>query len=283
MLIFDRITWAVTTPHEVEHFFLGKVVYDPSVFFYPFALSIKSAPVTLPLSVFGVILLWKQRKETGFLAQQLRIVFSLTLGVLIFILCLTLTSKKFSRYLLPVFPMVDILAGLGLFYGVKWIGGILFRSERLRQVWKIACVMLVFALTAIPVFALHPYYGTYYNSCWKFRDITEVITVGDASGLDIAARYINQKPNAGQMSVQVSPLATEFFRYYFLGTAYRADKNRIGTTSERRPADYEVVYIRDSQIGRVPQTGTRNGQLEHTITLNGIEYVWIYRIQEEKK
>ena len=283
LLIFDRITWAVTTPHEVEHFFLGKVVYDPGVLFYPFALSIKSAPVTVPLAVFGVVLLWKQRKGTYLSAQRLRIVFSLILGVLLFILCLTLTSKKFSRYLLPVFPMVDMLAGLGLFYGVKWGGGVLFRSERLRQVWQIACVVLVFALTAIPVFALHPYYGTYYNFCWKFRGITEIISVGDASGLDIAARYINQRPNADQMSVQVSPLATEFFQYYFVGTAYRAAKNRIGDTSERRPADYEVVYIRDSQIGRVPQTGTRNGQLEHTITLNGIEHVWIYRVREEEK
>ena len=28
-LIWDKISWAVTTPHEVEHFFLGKVVNDP--------------------------------------------------------------------------------------------------------------------------------------------------------------------------------------------------------------------------------------------------------------
>ena len=42
--------------------------------------------------------------------------------------------------------------------------------------------------------------------------------------------------------------------------------------------DYEVVHIRESQAGWVPQTGTLNGELEHVITLNGIDYVWIYRI-----
>ena len=30
--VFDRVNWAVTTPHEVEHFFLGKVVNDPGGF-----------------------------------------------------------------------------------------------------------------------------------------------------------------------------------------------------------------------------------------------------------
>ena len=42
--------------------------------------------------------------------------------------------------------------------------------------------------------------------------------------------------------------------------------------------DYEVVHLRESQAGWVPQTGTLNGELEHVITLNGIDYVWIYRI-----
>ena len=42
--------------------------------------------------------------------------------------------------------------------------------------------------------------------------------------------------------------------------------------------DYEVVHIRESQAGWVPQTGILNGELEHVITLNGIDYVWIYRI-----
>ena len=38
----------------------------------------------------------------------------------------------------------------------------------------------------------------------------------------------------------------------------------------------------DSQIGRVPQTGTLNGVLEAIITLNGIDHVWIYQVQGMK-
>ena len=42
---------------------------------------------------------------------------------------------------------------------------------------------------------------------------------------------------------------------------------------------YEVVYIRDSQIGWAPQEGIYKGKLEKIITLNGIEHVWIYRVR----
>ena len=32
--VFDGIAWAITTPHEVEHFFLGQVLHDPGWLFY---------------------------------------------------------------------------------------------------------------------------------------------------------------------------------------------------------------------------------------------------------
>ena len=282
-LVFDSVHWAVTTPHEVEHFFLGNVVNDPGWLFYPLVLTIKSTPLMLPLAIVGFILLWKQRRDSEETARHLKIGVALVIGVLLFTVCLSATSKKFSRYLLPAFALLEILAGIGLVAFLKWIYAV--RRSRLgreptmrykRALAVIACVFF-FSIEVLPVFALHPYYGTYYNLCWKATDITKIITVGDASGLDIAAKYLNRKPKAYLLSVQVSPLSTQFVDHYFKGFAYRSDVNIINVTP-----DYEVVYIRDSQIGRVPETGTLNGELEAVITLNGIEHVWIYRIQEEK-
>ena len=133
----------------------------------------------------------------------------------------------------------------------------------------------MFFIQLFPILAVHPYYGTYYNLCWRFTDITKIITIGGASGLDLAANYLNQKPNPQQLVVQVSPLATEFVDYYFRGYVYSADSDNEPTP------DYEVVYIRDSQIGRVPQAGILNGKLEKRITLNGIDLAWIYRLPLE--
>ena len=280
--VFDRVNWAFTTPHEVEHFFLGKVVHDPGWLFYPFVLTIKSTPLMLPLAVVGGILLWRQRKHTQATARHFKTAIALVIGVVIFTVCLSATSKKFSRYLLPVFPMLEILAAIGFVAGLKWGYTALcsrFGTEataKYRTALAVIACLGFFFIQVFPVMARHPYYGTYYNLCWKITDITKIITVGEASGLDLAADYLNKAPNAHRMQVQVSPLSTEFVRYYFEGFASRADR-----TMGRIP-DYEVVYIRDSQIGKVPQTGTLNGELEAIITLNGIDHVWIYRIPNKE-
>lgn len=280
-IVFDKVNWALTTPHEVEHIFLGKVVNDPGWLFYPFVLAIKSTPLMLPLMLIGGILLWKKRKYSEDTAHQFRIALSLVAGVVLFIMCLSATSKKFPRYLLPAFAMLEILAAIGFVEVLKWSYAALrsrFGTEKTAKyktaLVVIACVALFF-IQAFPVFALHPYYGTYYNLCWKVTDITKIITIGDASGMDIAANYLNQKPNAHRSVVQVSPLSTHFLRRYFQGRIYGAGNSLAGNPD----TDYEVVYIRDSQIGRVPQTGTHKGDLEAVITLNGIDHVWIYRVR----
>ena len=277
--VFDRINWAVTTAHEVKHFFLGKAVNDPGWLFYPFVLTIKSTPLMLPFALVGCILLWRQRKHAEETLRQFQLAFALVAGVVLFIFCLSATSKKFSRYLLPAFLMLEVLAAIGFVEGLKWSYAALRSrfgtnaTDRYKRPLAVITCLCFFFIQVFPVIALHPYYGTYYNLCWKVTDITKVITVGEASGLDLAANYLNQKPRAQYMWVQVSPLSSQFVRCYFRGYTYRADRP-TGMLPH-----YEVVYIRDSQIGRVPQTGTLNGELEALITLNGIDHAWIYRVR----
>lgn len=276
-IVFEKVNWAVTTPHEVEHFFLGKVVNDPGWLFYPFVLTIKSTPLLFPFAVVGMVLLWKHRRHSDRDARHFKTGLAIFACVVLFTVCLSATSKKFSRYLLPAFLLLDVLAAIGIVETLRWIGAWLnvYRGGQ-PQGLKILIASVAgvgfFFFQILPVLSLHPYYGTYYNLCWKVTDITKIITVGEGSGVDIAANYLNNKPNPESLVVQVSPLASEFVKNYFHGYAYRADKE-TGLSP-----DYEVVYIRDSQIGRVPQTGARNGELEAVITLNGMEHVWIYHL-----
>ena len=275
--VFDGVNWAVTTPHEVEHFFLGKVVNDPGWLFYPFVLTIKSTPLMLPLAIVACILLWRQRKQTEETTRHFKTALALVAGVVLFTVCLSITSKKFSRYLLPAFPMLEILAAIGCVEGVKWIYNALrsrfgaVENAKYRVTLAIIAGTIFFLIQVMPVLALHPYYGTYYNLCWKGTNIIKIITFGDASGIDIAAKYLFQKHNGYRLRVAVSPLAVGIFRRYFAGFVYNASKQYL-------PADYEIVSLRDSQIGKVPQVGKRGGTLEKKITLNGIDHVWIYRI-----
>ena len=285
--VFDRVGWAVTTPHDVEHFFLGEVVNDPGWLFYIFVLTIKSTPLMLPLALIGCLFLWKRRKHAIEAARQLKIAFTLVAGVVLFTVCLSATSKKFSRYLLPVFPMLEILSAIGfvgiLRYGASQIQAH-FRDQQgtLKKAFIVLSCLGFFFIQILPVFALSPYYGTYYNLCWKVTDIDEVITAGNAAGLELAAKYINQKPNARQMSVQVSDLGSTYFRYYFKGRTYRTDKNLLSDIDRFPDIDYEVIYVRDSQIGWAPQEGVKAGTLEQIITVNGLHLAWIYRVQTEE-
>ena len=276
--VFDGVAWAITTPHNVQHFFLGRVLYDPGWLFYPLVLCIKTAPLTLPL-VFGACLfLWRRRHEEGY-ARQFRIALGLVAVVLLFTLCLSLTSKKFSRYLLPAFPIIEILAAIGFFEFLKW--GYSYIDSRFgtevtlqKLTFSILTVLCLFLIQIVPVLRLHPYYGTYYNLCFKLTDIRKIITVPAGAGYDLAAKHLNRKPNAQNLHVQTFPQSAQFFLPYFIGQSPWTDADEVIVP------DYEVVHIRESQAGWVPQTGTLNGELEHVITLNGIDYVWIYRIPQ---
>ena len=276
--VFDGVAWAITTPHNVEHFFLGQVLYDPGWLFYPLVLCTETTPLTLPLVFGGCLFLWRKRHEEGY-ARQLRIAIGLVAVVLLLTLCLSLTSKKFSRYLLPAFPILEILAALGFFEFLKW--GYSYIDFRLgteapphKLTFSIVTVLCLFLIQILPVLWLHPYYGAYYNLCLKLTDIRKIITVGEGggAGYDLAAKYLNRKPNAQALHVKTFLQSGQFFYQYFIGRPPWSDASGESTL------DYEVVHIRESQAGWVPQTGTLNGELEHVITLNGIDYVWIYRI-----
>ena len=279
--VFDGVAWAITTPHNVEHFFLGQVLYDPGWLFYPLVLCTETTPLTLPLVFGGCLFLWRKRYQEGY-ARQFRIALGLVAVVLLFTLCLSLTSKKFSRYLLPAFPILEILAAIGFFEFLKWGYSYIdsrFGTEATLQklTFSIVTILCLCLIQILPVLRLHPYYSTYYNLCFKLTDIRKIITVSAAAGYDLAAKYLNRKPNAQVLSVKTFPPSAPFFYPYFAGQVVWSNPD------EEVDPDYEVVHIRESQAGWVPQTGILNGELEHVITLNGIDYVWIYRIPRQAK
>ena len=276
--VFDGVAWAITIPHNVEHFFLGQALYDPGWLYYPLVLCIRTTPLTLPLAFAGCFCLWRKHHEEGY-AQQFRIALALVAVVLLFTLCLSLTSKKFSRYLLPAFLILEILAAIGFLEFLKW--GYSYIDSRFgtgatpkKLTFSIVILLCFLLIQIVPVLRLHPYYTTYYNLCFKLTDIRKIIAVPAAAGLDLAAKYLNKKPNAEELQVQIILQSAQFFTPYFIG------KLLWPNAGEAVVPDYEVVHNRGFQAGWVPQTGTLNGELEHVITLNGIDYVWIYRIPQ---
>jgi hypothetical protein len=216
----------------------------------------------------GVLPWWTR---TGLSPAHSRVVLALGAYVLGFGLMVTLAQKKFDRYLLPAFPMLDLLAGLGL-----WLAWRAFRlrvSERSR-VLPLLCVLALAVLVVWPTASVFPHYLTYYNPVLGGGPAAaRMILVGYGEGLIDAARWFNLRPDAEGLTVAAD--SHDVFQAAFIGQAV--------PLSDRPPesAAYVVLYHYQSQIHLWPRVLAtyRNREPEHVIRLNGIEYARIYRVR----
>jgi hypothetical protein len=139
--------------------------------------------------------------------------------VLIFLVGFTISAKKFDRYLLPTYAPLDILAGMGWSSLVAVLAST--RQGFLNSFGKYAALfvgLLIIVLQAGLSLQNYPYYFTYYDPLMGGSSkAPAVMHVGWGEGLDQAARYLNQKPNAAQLSA-ISWGSTGCLSYFFKGT-----------------------------------------------------------------
>lgn len=252
-----------TTPH-VNNFWFGRVVRDPGLPFYLLALAFRLTPVTcLGLLAALPLLARRGRRRTLLLAL---------LGyVVLFVLALSMAAKKFDRYLLPAFPALDLVAAVGI-VGLlrrlaRWrnLGG---RAGRAALAGGLTLLVLVQAAGTLPH---HPYYLTYYNPLLGGgRRAVQTITVGWGEGLDQAARYLNQQPDAEELEVAAWGVSG-------VAPILRGHVHILNERS-RVLADYVLLNVGDVQFGS-PYTFDYHGcaEPEHVVRLHGVEYAWVYR------
>jgi hypothetical protein len=317
------------SPHKRGNFFLGKAGLDPGPFFYPVAFLFRLTPLTL-LGLGGSMLLllglsskayrdrWRSFSLQGHgeedragdrwhvvqccpglepVERLVEEMFSLWAFILLYVLFMTTGAKKFDRYLLPIFPMIDILAALGLLAlgEVVWAwvcpepcgggretlpnsrrgGGRFDRVPRFRAfVLGLALVLLLQAGFVLPH---HPYYLTYYNPLLGGGLLApRMLLVGWGEGLEQAARYLSVK--GGEVRA-TSWYGKYCFEPFFLGQSFPLTKSGVFWNK----LDYVVLYI--NQVQRQlpdPQFVQcfRSLELEHTVRIKGIDYVWIYKVPE---
>lgn len=245
-----------TTPH-LTGFFMGKQVdSDPGSLFYPIALLFRLSPLTL-LGVALAPLYFTKRKEQWWAAAALLIYISL------FIIVMTLGAKKFDRYLMPVFPALAILAGIG------WVAA----GEWMKKVAHPPSAIMLLALIgtqALLTLPLHPYYLAYYNPLLGgLLSAKWVLPVGWGEGTDQAVAYLNALPNATEMSVATAAVVSVAPR--FVGKTLPLDE--MGLVN----ADYVLFYISDEQANSPLLEAFQEAEVTpFTIKLFDTEYVWVY-------
>ena len=282
--LISSIKWAFTTPHENQGLFMGKVVKDPGILFYPVVTAMRTSPLSFIFSLLSLIFLYHYHNVKS--DRLNRTVLMLFLFVGMFTMTMMLVAKKLDRYLLPIFPLLDILAAVMFFYVVRYLYGMLQRADvtKLRKwpaikilsaIFLLLGCIIVFSFQPYKLFILHPYYNAYYNPLFGGASAAvKILSVGRGEGMDKAAEYLNGKENAERLTVAGDPISflrpsdTLEIAPYFKGK----------TISNPEYADYIVLYISDIQT-KTPLANEyyRHQTPEHVVKINSINYVWIYK------
>jgi hypothetical protein len=258
-------------------YFFGQPTLDPGPWFYLYVIPFRLTPVVLVGSVLS--LLWFLPRLRG-QNVRLEIVILLWLFIISLLLFGNLSPKKQDRYLLPLFPFLDLLAALGWFGLISLVSQFIrhFRPDRKNsglttQILNFAFLAILLPFHALPVFTYYPYYLAYFNPLMGGPSrAAQTTLMGWGEGMEQVAAYLNTKPNADHLYVASTPSQT--LLPYFAGTGENFYTNDIAFR-----ADYVVLYLAQMQR-RAPSPEIvdyfENQQPEKEITIRGVTYAKIY-------
>jgi len=269
--VAEQALFHAKTPHPNPNFFAGQVVDgDPGPLYYVATLAWKTTLITLPAIGIAILFLLRRRK-CGVDCRPLWYVLMYIGG---FLLMMMLAAKKWSRYILPAFIALDVLAAWGL---VQVAGSIGRRGRLQERTWIPAPIITVALIAqAVAVLRHHPYYGTHHNLLLGGSRVAQYILplCQEGEGLDLAARFLNDCPGAELITAGVQDVNNEMFRSNFVGHA-----RSIGHPD----ADYHVFFINARQRkigidhwGGLWESCQQTGPL-WSVSFDGVPYVWICR------
>ncbi len=209
-----------------------------------------------------------------------RAVIGLLLFLIVYTLFLTFASKTSDKYYIPVYPVLDLIAGLGVYACVDWIGKI--KPSAGKKIFPYLALSAIILVQIVGTMQTYPYYSVYFNPLLGgSRKAGEVLSVGSGEGLDLAAEYLNNKPDAENLKA-MSWYGNGPFSYYFVGEttplwSYIWNDKKI---SELKEMDYLVVYSTQWSRGIPVGLFTHLAEVEpeHSVWINNIEYARIYDV-----
>ena len=238
--------------------------------FYPLVLLFRSTPLTW-IGILG-LLLPPWRWPAGRSGPKL-ILFVVGFGM-----AMTVAAKGFDRYLLPIFPAVDLLAGLGLWRLATFVAGWLHwpcdSKPRERR-----AILGVGAAVAVAgwwwVVGAWPYELTYANPLMGGNPSAHrTIAGGWGEGLDEAARYLNGRSGGDRLRVGMpGEIYTTVLDAQLNGTVAPAEGYDAGAY------DAFVVYVRNDQLGERPpffDEDLLTWTPDRTVVLNDVPYARVY-------
>jgi 4-amino-4-deoxy-L-arabinose transferase-like glycosyltransferase len=184
--------------------------------------------------------------------------------VILFTAFMTLGGKRSNRYLLPAWPALYLLAGMGLGRLAAFL-----TTLPVARVARTAIRVLLLALLVLPAAVTYPYYLTYYNPLVGGPlTAPHLIKIGWGEGLDQVGRWLQAQPDS--VAVRVGSNYASALSPFYGG--------RIsGVTASQ--LDYVVLYVKQTQEGDPSPAFLRYFEAAEplqSVWLTGIEFARVY-------
>jgi 4-amino-4-deoxy-L-arabinose transferase-like glycosyltransferase len=287
--VYNEIIANGGAPEPAGNFFLGQPVAAPGGLYYAFVLALRTTPLTLLglalLFYYFRVLILDFRLEGGAAIKNLnskiqnRTLLGLLAFVLLFGLMMSVEPKKFDRYLLPIWPSLEILAAAGLIRILDFRFQILdlqLTQSKIKNLKSNILVSLVTAGLTINLAWYHPHYLAYYNPLLGGGATAEqVMLVGWGEGMEQIGAWLRARPDLrrGPVLSWIPPTLAPF-----VPAAPGVLDLRVSLLEQ--PSSYAVLYVRSVQRkeSAVAEAYVRQTPPLYTLRMHGVTYATIHQL-----
>jgi hypothetical protein len=249
---------------------------------YISSLKWRTTPVEwlgVSLAILGLFLGGKFKMSS---IKKRTTVYVIVFGFLYFLMMSIASGLQTSHYVMTVQVCISFVAGiafvylydkareLGWFSRYQFIPGIVLSAVLVVQI--------------LGTFQYYPYYFTYNNPIMLQLNQGQATGYGYGIGLDQAASYLSQKPEADRLTVM--SFYSQSLAYLFPGKTFHIRPHPRWSEIEiakLRKSDYLVIYVIQQKARNIPEklmNDLDEVQPEHIILIDNVEYVRIYKVSD---
>lgn len=277
---------AAASGHELPTWFRGEIHFgDPGPLFYPVSILWRETPVgMLGLALFaGLVLAGPLRRRAHPAARQAIAVVALFAGL--YLAGMTLGAKKFDRYILPVYPVLDLVAAIGIVGALR----LLVHWRPSRPSWLVPATLgAVMAAQVASGFAAMPHWLDAWNPLLGGGTSAEqVMQTGWGEGLDEAGRFIIADAGIAPGEAVDSPPVIRVSGgrgplLYALPEPYLVKASGFATADDWYETSYYVGSIQQWQrnISGDVLGYLREFEPAHTVWIGGVRYVDVWNLDD---
>jgi len=242
----------------------------------------KTTPIVWLGFWIGLVTIITHKKPVEGNIGKKAVSYLLAFGGLFYCMMSLAANKSAAHYIMTTIVCLTYIAGIGLAVVFEWIRGLAV----FRKVGVAVFVGVFILLQGYSLISYYPYYYPYVNPIAASinRGVFSPVIEGYGEGLDLAAKYLSEKPHPER--IRVMSWYAGIPGYLFPGKVRHIKPEPRWTeesTQKLKRSDYLVIYYEFQLKRNLPEKlmhDLANVPPEHSISLYGVEYIRIYRVSE---